>query len=1122
MDYRILGPLGVCDGDREVSLGGDKQRALLAALLVHANEVVSADQLIDDLWGEHPPPTALKTLQAYVSRLRKALGDAEELGRRSPTGRLVTQRHGYVLFVKPGELDVDRFRERAEHGRAALAAGEAEEAARLLREALALWRGPPLSEFAYEAFAAPAIAQLEELRLAALEERCEADLALGRDHELVGELSGLVQRNPLRERLRAQLMIALYHCGRQAEALDVYQEFRQALSEELGLEPSSRLASLELAILNRDPSLEPAAIHQAQARPRTVAPAPADGRARRVRLAVGGLAGAAVAVAAAVLLTSGGERRQISAVAANSVGAISPTSGAIDSEVLVGSSPSRLAAGYRSLWVTNSNADTVTRIDLATQTVRQTVPLSSQPGGIAVGAGAVWVTDALKGTVSRIDPTVGRVVQTIAVGNGPSGVAVGNGAVWVTNSSDATLSRVDARTGSVARTISLGGGATDAAVGMGAVWVSDEAAGRVLRVDTQTDQVTASIRVGTGPGAIAVGDGSVWVTNGLDGTVSRIDPKTNSVTATIAVGDGPDAIAVGARGVWVANEFGGTVVRLDPSSGAVARTLRVGNPVSGISVAGATVWVGARATGDRHRGGTLRVLSHSPLGSFDPAQAYNFGGYTHLTNDGLTALKRVGGGDGAQVVPDLAVSLPTPTDGGLTYTFQLRRGIRYSNGTVVRPEDFRRAIERDFRLGDANAQAYYADLAGGSACTIHPTRCTLSRGITTDDVANTVTFHLTAPDPELLDRLAVWDAVAVPASAPSRDVGIHPLPATGPYAVNRASSRQVVFTRNPYFHEWSHAARPDGYPDQIVLKFGASPSAELTAVERGRADYSLDDPPPQRLNELYTRFASQLHVNPDVVLNELVLNTRVSPFNDIRVRRALNYAVDRAEVARLTGSAAQPTCQFLTPFIPGYRRYCPYTLRPGSGGPWRAPDINRARDLIAASGTKGTGITIWNLGILGDATKVAQYLASLLRQLGYPTRVRTLLSNPNAAAQFANSKDRAQVALIAYFPNYPAASEYIKWFLSCKNFVPNSASNANWPEFCDRTLDAKIDRALTAQGADSPAAVGLWARADRSATDLAPMVPLAVPDQLDVVSRRVGNFQYNPQLGVLPDQLWVR
>jgi WD40 repeat protein/DNA-binding SARP family transcriptional activator len=264
MDYRILGPLEVRDGGRLLGVGGDKQRALLAILLLRRNEVVSADRLIDDLWGESPPARAVRTLQVYVSRLRKALDSngavpATALGDPSlgsDGGVLITRGHGYLLRVASGELDLERFDELAERGRHALASGEPERAASVLREALGLWRGPPLADFAYEEFAQAPIAQLEELRLAAVEERVEADLALGRDRELVGELRELVERHPLRERLRGQLMLALYRSGRQAEALQAFQEFRRGLSAELGLEPSEALQLLERSILVRDTALE--------------------------------------------------------------------------------------------------------------------------------------------------------------------------------------------------------------------------------------------------------------------------------------------------------------------------------------------------------------------------------------------------------------------------------------------------------------------------------------------------------------------------------------------------------------------------------------------------------------------------------------------------------------------------------------------------------------------------------------------------------------------------------------------------------------------------------------------------------------------------------------------------
>ena len=231
MEFRILGPLEVFENGRQLELGGAKQRALLAILLLHANEVVSIDRLIDALWEDDAPQTGRKALQVYVSQLRKTLGKE----------RIVTRSPGYRLEVEAGELDLARFQRLLEEGRAS--------------EALSLWRGPPLSEFAYQRFAESEIERLEELHLACLEDRIEADLAAGRHAALVGELEALVREQPLRERLRAQLMLALYRSGRQAEALEAYRASRHALTEELGIEPSPELRELEKAILRQDASL---------------------------------------------------------------------------------------------------------------------------------------------------------------------------------------------------------------------------------------------------------------------------------------------------------------------------------------------------------------------------------------------------------------------------------------------------------------------------------------------------------------------------------------------------------------------------------------------------------------------------------------------------------------------------------------------------------------------------------------------------------------------------------------------------------------------------------------------------------------------------------------------------
>jgi DNA-binding SARP family transcriptional activator len=242
VEFRILGPIEVVERDRMLTLGGARQRALLALLLTRANEVVSADRMIDELWPTGPPQGAANALQYHVSQLRKTLGGGEAI---------VTQAPGYAIRVGPNELDLLRFErlvDEAEHA-------PAEAAARLLRDALGLWRGPPLADVAHESFAQTEIVRLEEIRLRALELRLEADLALGRDRELVGELEALVRENPLRERLRAALMRALYGAGRQAEALEVYRQTREMLVDELGIEPSPALQELERAILRQDPSL---------------------------------------------------------------------------------------------------------------------------------------------------------------------------------------------------------------------------------------------------------------------------------------------------------------------------------------------------------------------------------------------------------------------------------------------------------------------------------------------------------------------------------------------------------------------------------------------------------------------------------------------------------------------------------------------------------------------------------------------------------------------------------------------------------------------------------------------------------------------------------------------------
>ena len=269
MEFRILGPLEAWDDRGEIALGGRRPRALLALLLLHANEVVPADRLVDELWGEATADGAGGALRVNVSRLRKAL----------PDDVLTTRPPGYVVRVGPDELDLHRFERLVEEGRGLLDRGLYTDASRRLREALALWRGPALADFAYETFAQTAISRLEEIKLIALELRIDADLALARHDELVGELEALVAEHPLRERLYLDLMTALYRAGRQAEALDAYQAARRGLVDQLGIEPGPALQELERAILRQDPSLDVEAARPAHVR---------DGAERAILVAITG------------------------------------------------------------------------------------------------------------------------------------------------------------------------------------------------------------------------------------------------------------------------------------------------------------------------------------------------------------------------------------------------------------------------------------------------------------------------------------------------------------------------------------------------------------------------------------------------------------------------------------------------------------------------------------------------------------------------------------------------------------------------------------------------------------------------------------------------------------------
>jgi DNA-binding SARP family transcriptional activator/ABC-type branched-subunit amino acid transport system substrate-binding protein len=599
MQFGILGPLEVSDEGRRVEIGGHKQRALLASLLLHANEVVSLDRLIDELWGETPPPTAAKTLQAQVSRLRRSLNGDEDPAAHM-LGPLETRGHGYLLKVEPGQVDADRFQGMLEEARRTRAEGKLEEAAEELRRALALWRGPALADFAYEPFAQTEIARLDELQLTALEERLDADLALGRHTELIGELEALVARHPLRERLRGQLMLALYRSDRQAEALHVYQEFRLALAEELGLEPSQGLQRLERQILEQDPELA------APARPR-----PVRRRARLLVLAGALLLAAAVGAVVVLLLRDGGGETvngREETIAGGNAGALEPRTGELLATIPLGTSPTSIAVGEGSVWVLDADDRTVSQIDPRKRALVRTFSTGSTPTDLAVGAGAIWIGNgvpqartALPESVSRFDPESAVVDGTIPLSpaSGPAlvrvsqaslrpHVAVTDAAVWVVNP-DLSVSRIDPQANRVVAGVA-GVRALSIAAGEGEVWIVNDQ-GEVVEIDPRTNVASKPIPIAAGSlTALTVGAGAVWVADPSGGSVWRIDTDPEPILRTIPLGVGVDGVAFGERAVWATNEIADEVYRIDPDTNEARVVSRMAAP-RGIAVGEGTVWV---------------------------------------------------------------------------------------------------------------------------------------------------------------------------------------------------------------------------------------------------------------------------------------------------------------------------------------------------------------------------------------------------------------------------------------------------------------------------------------------------------------------------------------------------
>ena len=355
-----------------------------------------------------------------------------------------------------------------------------------------------------------------------------------------------------------------------------------------------------------------------------------------------------------------------------------------------------------------------------------------------------------------------------------------------------------------------------------------------------------------------------------------------------------------------------------------------------------------------------------------------------------------------------------------------------------------------------------------------------------------------------------------------------PLPGTGPYRIVSFDVRRGGrLVRNRYFRVWSQDARPDGFADEIAIDVGTKTEAHLEAVRRGQADMvSVSGAlyggtlKPARVRELAVASGGQLHAAPEPQLDFMSLNTGMPPFDNVRARRAVNYAVDRAKLVELTGGAeaARPSCELLPPGFPSYRPRCRYTLNPNPAGTWTAPDFAKARRLVQESGTSGSLVRIW---IERSRKPQGLYFSSLLRRLGWRTSLR-LFSSPEAYFNAIPPHAPVNMWSFGWLTDHLAPSGFIQPVFKCAPFGPPSQLRDDFALWCDPEIDAQMNRALAEQSSDPTAANALWEGVQRRIADAAPAVPLFNRQDLTLVSDRVDNVQHHPLSGVLMDQLWVR
>jgi peptide/nickel transport system substrate-binding protein len=868
-------------------------------------------------------------------------------------------------------------------------------------------------------------------------------------------------------------------------------------------------------------------LHEVQAAEGLPKPRPPRRSSRRPAIAATALAIAVVGLIVALARTGGTESVD---VVPNSVAILDPADGHVVAQVPVGIRPGDLAVGAGSVWVANLGDQNVTQIGARSRRVAATVSPGISVDGLGAGPNGVWVADATRSHAVVIDPVSRSPAATVRVNEDPPKdepagglelvprpVAVTAEAVWIAG--PVGLTRLDPDSKRTIARPPVGSEPNGIAVGARGVWVSDGIDGTVTRIDPETNEVVQTINVGQSASGVAAGAGGVWVPVPLEDRVKRIDPATNAVKDTVRVPGGPGAVAIGADAVWVTTRRGGTVTRIDPTSARVTDTVHLGHSLQGVAVTDGAVWVAVQESPPEvtrvPAGGAADVLTVlRPEGDpgTDPASLC-CGGSPQVPYATCALLLNYPDRPfpaGARLQPEVAAEMPTVTGGGRTYAFRVRPGFRFSppSNAPVTADAFRRAIERGLHpRGDSYVPAIMGDVVGAGA--YHAGRAKHIAGVSAR--GDTLTIRLTSPSATLPARMAAPWFCAVPPTTPISGPGTERIPMAGPYYIaSYVPERHLLLRRNPNYH----GPRP-AEMREIEIDLAVASTRAAAAVERGSADYT-SSVPFDRVGALERDYGpdsdagragrQRYFSGPAPILNVFVMNTRRPLFAGTRMRRALNFALDRRALARevfadRVTAPGRPTDQFIPPGLPGFQDAKIYPL----GG----PDLERARRLAGDRRSQAVlyacsrpacaaqaGIARRNLAEIGIDVDVKLFpLGEMFRRLQLPG-------------------EPWDIALWSWIIDYGDPSDFVRPMYT--PLAPDA-----WPGgFSGKAVGRRLRAALPI--VDATARARAFADLDADFARAAAAAPFAINLSTDFFSDRIGCQIHHPIYGISLGALCLR